>query len=125
MVTRTDASGQTQYIWDFENRLIQVIKPNGESVNYKYDALGRRSERYTTTGFTKFTYDGEDVILDVNSDGSFVKYVNGLGIDNKISLKANGVTSYFVQDHLGSPNALTDASGNVTSSATYDLQIRS
>jgi RHS repeat-associated protein len=27
---------------------------------------------------------------------------------------------YFVQDHLGSTNALTDATGNVVSSATYD-----
>ncbi|MBK8151294.1 MAG: RHS domain-containing protein [Acidobacteria bacterium] len=27
---------------------------------------------------------------------------------------------YFIADHLGSTNALTDSSGNVTSSASYD-----
>jgi RHS repeat-associated protein len=59
-------------------------------------------------------------LLDVNSDGSFVKYVNGLGIDDKIRQTVNGQVLYFVQDHLGSTNALTDATGNVISSVTYD-----
>ncbi len=48
------------------------------------------------------------------------KYQNGPGIDNKLKLSANGVSKYFLADHLGSTNALTDSSGNVTSSATYD-----
>jgi RHS repeat-associated protein len=120
MTSRTDSSGTTQYIWDFENRLRQVIKPDGTSVNYKYNALGQRTERYVGANSTKFTYDGQDVLLDVNSDGSFVKYVNGLGIDDKIRQTVNGQAQYFVQDHLGSTNALTDATGNVISSASYD-----
>jgi RHS repeat-associated protein len=120
MTSRTDSSGTTQYIWDFENRLRQVIKPDGTSINYKYNALGQRTERYVGANSTKFTYDGDDVLLDVNSDGSFVKYVNGLGIDDKIRQTVNGQAQYFVQDHLGSTNALTDATGNVVSSATYD-----
>jgi RHS repeat-associated protein len=82
--------------------------------------LGQRTERYVGANSTKFTYDGDDVLLDVNFDGSFVKYVNGLGIDDKIRQTVNGQAQYFVQDHLGSTNALTDATGNVISSATYD-----
>ncbi len=69
----TDPTGTTQYIWDYENRLRQVIKPDGTSVNYKYNALGQRTERFIGANSTKFTYDGDDVILDINSDGSFVK----------------------------------------------------
>ena len=30
----------TQFYWDYENRLKQVILPNGQNVVYKYDALG-------------------------------------------------------------------------------------
>jgi RHS repeat-associated protein len=120
MTSRTDSSGTTQYIWDFENRLRQVIKPDGTSINYKYNALGQRTERYVGANSTKFTYDGDDVLLDVNSDSSFVKYVNGLGIDDKIRQTVNGQAQYFVQDHLGSTNALTDATGTVISSASYD-----
>ena len=120
MTSRTDPTGTTQYIWDYENRLRKVIKPDGTSVNYKYNALGQRTERFIGANSTKFTYDGDDVILDINSDGSFVKYINGPGIDNKIRQTINGQAQYFIQDHLGSTNALTDATGNVVSSATYD-----
>ena len=35
MVTKTDQSGTTQYVWDFENRLRQIIKPDTATVNYK------------------------------------------------------------------------------------------
>ncbi len=48
------------------------------------------------------------------------KYHNGLGIDNKLKLTSNGVSKYFLQDHLGSTIGLTDSSGTVSSSASYD-----
>jgi RHS repeat-associated protein len=122
MTQKTNASGTTQYYWDYENRLKQVILPNGQNVVYKYDALGRRSERNVnnSTSWTKFTYDGQDVILDQNSDGTSVTYLNGAGIDNKIRQTVNGQAQYFLSDHLGSTNALTDATGAVIASTSYD-----
>jgi RHS repeat-associated protein len=122
MVSKTVGANTTQYIWDYENRLKQVILPSGQNVVYKYDALGRRSERNVnnSTSWTKFTYDGQDVILDQNSDGTSVTYLNGLGIDNKIRQTVNGQAQYFLSDHLGSTNALTDATGTVISSTNYD-----
>lgn len=48
------------------------------------------------------------------------KYQNGLGIDNKLKISLNGTAQYFLADHLGSTVSLTDASGNVSSSANYD-----
>jgi RHS repeat-associated protein len=122
MVSKTIGANTTQFYWDYENRLKQVILPNSQSVVYKYDALGRRSERNVnnSTSWTKFTYDGQDVILDQNSDGTSVTYLNGLGIDNKIRQTVNGQAQYFLNDHLGSTNALTDATGTVISSTSYD-----
>jgi RHS repeat-associated protein len=122
MVSKTTTAGTTQFYWDYENRLKQVILPNSQSVVYKYDALGRRSERNVnnSTSWTKFTYDGQDVILDQNSDGTSVTYLNGLGIDNKIRQTVGGQAQYFLSDHLGSTNALTDATGNVIASTNYD-----
>jgi RHS repeat-associated protein len=122
MTQKTNASGTTLFYWDYENRLKQVILPNGQNVVYKYDALGRRSERNVNNGtsWTKFTYDGQDVILDQNSDGTSVTYLNGAGIDNKIRQTANGQAQYFLSDHLGSTNALTDATGAVIASTNYD-----
>jgi RHS repeat-associated protein len=122
MVSKTVGANTTQYIWDYENRLKQVILPSGQNVVYKYDALGRRSERNVnnSASWTKFIYDGQDVILDQNSDGTSITYLNGLGIDNKIRQTVNGQAQYFLQDHLGSTNALTDATGNVIASTNYD-----
>jgi RHS repeat-associated protein len=122
LVSKTNTSGTTQYIWDYENRLKQVILPNSQNVVYKYDAFGRRTERNVNNGasWTKFIYDGQDVILDQNSDGTSITYLNGLGIDNKIRQTVNGQAQYFLSDHLGSTTALTDATGAVIASTNYD-----
>jgi RHS repeat-associated protein len=121
MTSKTDTSGTTNFVWDYENRLKQATKPNGTIINFKYDALGRRSERNVNgTVWTKFTYDGQDVMLDQNSDGTTVRYLNGLGIDNKLRMQVGTTVSYFLSDHLGSTTAQTDATGNVTNTANYD-----
>lgn len=116
-----DGAGTWLYIWDYENRLTQVTKPDGQTVTYKYDALGRRIERSKGGQWTRFTYDGADVVLDRSSDGSAVEYTNGLGIDEKLAQRSNGGgVLYFVADHLSSTRALTDSAGNVVEQVNYD-----
>jgi RHS repeat-associated protein len=93
-----------------------------QTIRYRYDALGRRIQRFFAKGGvenTKFIYDGLDVIADDNS-GTLTKYQNGLGIDNKLKISLNGTARYFLSDHLGSSNALTDSSGAIVESANYD-----
>lgn len=122
LTSKTDAGGTWLYTWDYENRLKQATRPDGVAVTYKYDALGRRIQRTPNSGIaTNFSYDGADVVLDANSDGSTVTYLNGLGVDNKLkqTSSASG-TLYFIQDHLGSTRALTDASGGVVETEQYD-----
>lgn len=126
VISRFDAAGRWYFYWDAENRLVRVVKPGWRplsyrTITYSYDALGRRIERRSkTSGTESYTYDGQDVILDQNSSGAQTTYINGPGIDNKLKLTSGGASSYFLQDHLGSTIGLTDASGTVTSSATYD-----
>lgn len=125
LISKTDANGTTQYSWDFENRVKLVTLPSGSTVNYKYDALGRRIQRTPSSGVsTNFIYDGPDVVKDLNSDGSAVDYLNGPGIDNKLRLTDSrlGATGplYFLQDQLGSTTALTTSLGVSVSQFTYD-----
>jgi RHS repeat-associated protein len=125
LVSKTDPSGTTQYAWDFENRLKQVTLPNGNTVAYKYDALGRRIQRTPGAGVsTNFIYDGHDAIRDLNSDGSTVDYLNGPGIDNKLRFTDSRLTTvgplYFSQDHLGSTSKLTNSVGAVVNQVSYD-----
>jgi RHS repeat-associated protein len=123
LISKTDSTGTTQYAWDFENRLRQVTLPSGMIVSYKYDALGRRIQRTPSTGVsTNFVYDGQDVIKDINSDGSTVEYLNGLGVDNKLRLTDSRLAGplYFVRDHLGSTTGLTNSTGALVSQISYD-----
>jgi RHS repeat-associated protein len=125
LTSKTDSGGTTQYAWDFESRLKQVTLPNGSTVTYKYDAIGRRIQRARTGGIsTNFIYDGQDVVKDLNSDGSTVNYLNGPGIDNKLRLTDSRLAAtgplYFLQDQLGSTTALTNSLGVVVSQMNYD-----
>jgi RHS repeat-associated protein len=121
LVQKTEGSTTWQYTWDYENRMTQAA--NGTATaEYSYDALGRRIRRVVaaTGEETKFIYDGLDVVMDDDTTTGVTKYQNGLGIDDKLSLKNGGVTKYFLADHLGSTVALTDASGVATETANYD-----
>jgi len=120
MTAKSDGAGTTQLVWDFENRLTNVVTPSAGSVTYKYDALGRRIQRTPSNGAsTNFSYDGADVVRDKNSDATTIDYLNGPGIDNKIWQK--GATQYFFsQDHLGSTTALTNTSGALIEREAYD-----
>ncbi|HUS12636.1 MAG TPA: Ig-like domain-containing protein, partial [Pyrinomonadaceae bacterium] len=116
-------NGATQFAWDFESRLTQVVTPSSGSVSYKYDALGRRIQRTASSGTaTNFTYDGQDAVKDSNSDGTSVEYLNGPGIDNKIRQKgpSAATTYYFAQDQLGTTTALTNTKGQLVERMAYD-----
>ncbi len=92
------------------------------TVTYAYDALGRRVQRTSSAGATaKFVYDGADVLRDLDGNGvAIADYLNGPAIDDKLRQTVGGIASYFVTDHLGTTRALTDSSGNLTSSLSYD-----
>lgn len=122
LISKTDAGGTWLCTWDYENRLKSAQRPDGLTVTYKYDAMGRRIQRAPSGGVTtNFTYDRTDVVLDANSDGSTVTYLNGLGVDDKLRQTSSaGGALYFVQDHLGSTRALTDAGGSGVETEQYD-----
>ena len=90
-----------------------------DAASYVYDALGRRVKRTKGTDISKFTHDGQDVVLD-DENTVITTYQNGAGTDNKLSIKNGSNRSYVLGDHLGSTNGLADQSGAVTSSAAYD-----
>jgi RHS repeat-associated protein len=121
LVSKTDASGSWSYTWDYENRLKQADS-GSVTVNYSYDALGRRIQRSSSqSGTTKFIYDDADVLRDLDGSGSTVTdYLNAPGIDNKLRQTTGSTASYIVADHLGTTRALADASGNITDVLAYD-----
>ena len=100
--TKTDSQQTTSYQWDARGRLTGAAIAGGQTVSYNYDALGRRSTRTANGVTTQFLYDGADVVRDIASDNNNVDYINGPGIDNKLSLTNAGTGPlYFLRDHLG------------------------
>jgi len=72
-LTKTDATGTTQYAWDFENRLTSVTLPgSGGTVSFKYDPLGRRIYKSTSGGTSVFAYDSDNLIEETNSSSGVV-----------------------------------------------------
>jgi RHS repeat-associated protein len=123
MLSRTDGSGTKNFSWDSENQLKQVTLPGGLSVDYKYDALGRRIQRTTSAGADeRFVYDGQDVVEDLDSSLTVTtSYLNGLGSDDHLrQTNTTSGVSYFLTDHLGSTSALTDSSGTVVETINND-----
>jgi uncharacterized protein (TIGR03437 family) len=118
--TRTDDRGTAVYEWDARGRLKKVTMPNGQTVGYGYDSLGRRINRTADGVTTNFVYDGQDVVLD-RTGSSAVDYLNGFGIDNKLRQTSGGFGPlYFLRDHLGSTVALVNGAGGPIERLQYE-----
>ena len=118
-ISKTDAEGITRYSWDGRGRLTQVVMPDGRTISYGYDALGRQIHRSFNAESESYIYDGMDVVLDKRTDGSLTEYINA-GLDQKLRQKSSASVLYFLPDHLGSTVALTDVSGSVVETSRYE-----
>src|SRR5205807_846363 len=123
--TKTKPDG-TQYSWDYENRLKQVVLPNsGGTVKFKYDPFGRRAQKSFTQGSTTITtnylYDGPNLLEQVDNSGNVLaRYSGGPWIDETLSQLQSAASSYYEQDGLGSVTSLSNAAGALANTYTYD-----
>ncbi|WP_460715036.1 RHS repeat-associated core domain-containing protein [Nocardioides dilutus] len=110
--------GSVRYDWDWLNRMTEVQSSSG-TVGYTYDGAGNRVA--TTTGgatssqlYDLATDDGSPELL-ADGDTSFVQGPAGVVSEDT----ATG-TRYPLVDAVGSVRSVTDASGAVTGTTTYD-----
>jgi len=121
IISKTDTSGTTKYIYDYENKLLRAEMPNGTVAEYKYDPLGRRIEKNIGGVATRYLYDNEDIIAEYDGSNVLVaEYVHGAGIDEPLAMIKAGQTYYYHTDGLGSITALTDQSGQIVQKYEYD-----
>jgi len=118
--TLTDASGKN-YTWDFENRLVSAVVPGTGTVAFKYDPFGRRIQKSGPLGTTNYLYDGFRLVEEANATGNVLTgYTQGLVIDEPLSENRLGTAIYYEADGLGSITSLTNPSGAVVGTYTYD-----
>lgn len=122
LLTKTDSTGTTKYTWDFENRLSSITLPNGVAVSFKYDPLGRRIYKSSSSSGTHvYVYSGVSLIEEVDGSGNSVAaYRHGVGIDEPLAENRGGAVYYYEADSTGSVTSLTDSSGALAATYVYD-----
>ena len=110
----------TSYTYDFENRLIRVQYP-GMDAQYKYDPLGRRTEKDVNGEISRFVYDGDNIIVEYDGTGAVKsRYLFNRAIDDPLSVEQGGSIYYYHKDGLGSITELTDSTGTVVKTYRYN-----
>jgi RHS repeat-associated protein len=122
LVTKTEGTNMTQYAYSSRGELLQVVLPDGKTIDYLHDPLGRRiakivdgviTEKYLWQGLTRLLalYDGSDNLV------MRFEYADGR---MPVSLTKGGITYYLTYDQVGSLRVITNSSGNVIKRADYD-----
>ena len=118
--TNKSTSVFTLYQYDAENKLIRVVREDGSIVNYRHDGLGRRIEKEVDTVVTRYIYDNEDILLELDgSNNILARYTHGPGIDEPLIMEKGGASFFYHNDALGSVTDLTDNAGTLVQSYTY------
>ncbi|EJO6835481.1 EndoU domain-containing protein [Salmonella enterica subsp. enterica serovar Kentucky] len=140
LVSSTGPEGTTAYNYDAVGLLSSLTKPNGATVSYEYDAA-HRLVAATVAGVTAaYTYNhldqrvtktlnGQTRLLIYGLAGNLIEELDAATGDvlaeyiwldgTPLSFAQSGQTYQVHVDHLGTPKALTDASGQVVWKASY------
>jgi RHS repeat-associated protein len=114
------------YTWNGAGRLAVVQRPDGKTVAFAYDALGRRIRKEFDGWVTDYVWDGDDLVHERvrGAEGEFeplVTWVVEPGTYAPLA-KIDGNARYgVVTDHLGAPTMLLTEAGRVAWKAQLDL----
>ena len=121
LIKRTESNGSTSFSYDFENRLTGITFPDGSKAAYAYDALGRRIRKTVKAVVTNYLYDGVHILLETDHTGALLaRYTQGPGVDRTLIMERDGKNYFYQTDRMGSVIELTDSSGKLVCSYSYD-----
>jgi RHS repeat-associated protein len=110
------------FTWTADNRLASFAVTGGASVTLDYDAFGRLVRR-SVNGSPRsyFLWDGDNLLaeLDGTAAGKVAEY-SWYGLDNLHAIVREAFAHHAETDALGNVRALTNLTGLVTRTNTYD-----
>jgi RHS repeat-associated protein len=133
--TETATGKVTEYVWDYHNRLAQVLFKDGsgavtKSIEYTYDVNNQRIGKKIDTSASLSTGGvvTERYVIDRNQialvfDGSGVqksRYLYGTQIDQVLAEESGNQVHWFLADNQGTVKDVVDNTGAVIDHITYD-----
>lgn len=126
LTRRQNATQDIQYRWNSLGQLTGVYTPATGWIDYFYNGFGVRVRRRMGGVDTRYIYDGDDLIAEVDGSGNRLRtYTYWPGIDQPHSMRdwtagQGGVTRYYALEMPGSNvRGLWTGSGTVTHQYRY------
>ncbi|MCI0636951.1 MAG: hypothetical protein L0206_24010, partial [Actinobacteria bacterium] len=110
------------YRYDYRDRLVQFTDTGtGVTTSYRYDCLGRRIEKNVGGTISRHYYDGADEIEEQSgANATVATWVYSTGDHSRLQMIRAGQKYYYHEDDLDSVRKVTNASGTIVESITYD-----
>ena len=115
------SKGDQTFLYDQESRLIKVLKNGATVADYLYNALNQRVSKKVAATTTLFLYDFDgNLIAEAGDNGAITAEYLYMGT-NRLAMvdTASGKMYTYLNDRLGTPRLMTDATNTVIWEATY------
>jgi len=119
LITEKKGKQETRFTYNAQNQLVKVEK-GGQTFEYAYDPFGRRISKKDAFGETTFLWDG-DVLLNEQRNNINTTYLHEPGSFLPLAQVRDGKIFHFHNDHLGTPQLVTDHQGDVVWEARYKV----
>jgi len=110
--TRPDQSAW-RYQFGASGLLDAVVRPDGQTVAFAYDALGRRVSKTAGDAARRFIWDGNTPVHELSSTEGTISWVFEPGTMYPLARQAGEATVGVARDYLGTPEALIADDGQV------------
>ncbi len=122
--TRTVGGVVTKFFYDESDRLVRAESPVGTVIaEYGYDHFGRRLWKEVSGTRTYFAYTAEGLSAEMDDQGNVTRTYHfapgSYWTTSPLMMEEAGTYYYFHNDHLGTPQKITDKLGVVVWSARY------
>lgn len=124
LIRKTLGAQITDYTYDYEDRLTQIVSPD-RTLQYQYDGAGRRTARTVDGVKTGYILDIKPALFmplaESDADGNIIRYyLYGAQGELLSTIDASGNQYWYHYDHIGNTLALSDISGNLINKYAYD-----